>query len=117
MDPEEKDTAAENLPQSQDETRKPPAKGAEQLRRAADMVLEDKSLDIAFALVESCLKGHIQSARFLYLLADGQQKLEAAQVVEALNSLAIELTQQPEWSETAQADSAPPPGDAPQPKG
>lgn len=117
MNAEEKNAHAENLPQSNDATRKPPAKGAEQMRRAADLVLEDKSVEIALALAQSSIEGHIQSARFLYLLAEGQQKLEADQVVETLHSLAIQLAQQPEWSEPADEDSAHPPDGTPQPQG
>jgi hypothetical protein len=112
MNPEEKDSTAENQPQTEDSTRKPVAKGAEKMRLAADNALKQHCLEIAKALVNSSIKGHIQSARFLYFLAEGQQKLEAAQVVETLHSLAIELAQQPEWS-----DPANPASDAPQPQG
>lgn len=112
MNPEEKDPAAENQPQTEDSTRKPAAKGAEEMRLAADNALKQHCLEIAKALVNSSLKGHIQSARFLYFLAEGQQKLEAAQVVETLHSLAIELAQQPEWSEPVK-----PAGNAQEPQG
>lgn len=117
MNAEENDTHAENLPQSNDANSKPPAKGAEEMRLAADLVLEEKCIEIARALADSSIKGHIQSARFLYLLAEGRHQLEAAKVVETLQSLAIQLTQQPEWSEPADEDSAHTPDGASQPQG
>lgn len=116
MNPEEKDHPAEKLPQAQDSTSNPPAKGAEKLRLAADRALKKQCIEIADALVKSSIEGHIQSARFLYFLAEGQQKLEAAKVVDTLHSLAIELAQQPEWREPADPDAATPPGGAGQPK-
>lgn len=80
--------------------------GAESLRKAADLVLKQKCAEIAAALARSSIKGHIQATRFLYLLAEGQNKLEAAQVVQTLHSLAIELAQEPEWSDVRKQDSA-----------
>ena len=74
-------------------------KGASSLRQAADRILREKCDAIAQALAKSSIEGHIQSARFLYLLAEGQDKLEAARVVNTLHSLAIELSQEPEWPE------------------
>ncbi|HVC45998.1 MAG TPA: hypothetical protein VND90_02010 [Terracidiphilus sp.] len=117
MNPEAKNPTAENPPQADDSTCKPPAKGAEEMRLAADKVLKQNCTEIAQALVNSSIEGHIQSARFLYFLAEGQQKLEAAQVVETLHSLAIELAQQPEWSEPAKTETLNPAGDASQPQG
>ena len=116
MNSEENDSTAENLPQPQDPTSKLPAKGAEEMRLAADMVLEEKCIEIARALADSSIKGHIQSARFLYLLAEGRHKIEAAKVVETLQSLAIELAMQPDWREPAKPEAAKPDGDAPQRK-
>jgi hypothetical protein len=75
------------------------SKGAESLRQAADRILRQKCDAIAQALAKSSMEGHIQSTRFLYLLAEGQDKLEAAKVVQTLHSLAIELSQEPEWPE------------------
>jgi hypothetical protein len=115
MNPEENDPAAKNEPQADDSTRKPSAKGAREMRLAADKVLKEKCKAIADALADSSLKGHIQSARFLYFLAAKHHESEAAEAVETLHSLALELVQQPEWSQLADHESANSARDDPKP--
>ncbi|MGB6973965.1 MAG: hypothetical protein WBD67_04700 [Terracidiphilus sp.] len=97
------------------------------MRLAAEEALKEHCLAIAKALVNSSIEGHIQSARFLYFLAAEQNEREAAEAVETLHSLALELAQQPEWSPPADENAAPtsnsdsttsnPARDNPQPQG
>ncbi|HUX45669.1 MAG TPA: hypothetical protein VMV57_13035 [Terracidiphilus sp.] len=95
-----------NPPREAETTSSPDHKGAESLRLAADLILQQKCIEIAEALATSSILGHIQSARFLYVLAEGQQKQAAAEVVEELQSLAIELSQETEWQEPLKGETA-----------
>ncbi|MGA8730906.1 MAG: hypothetical protein WB608_19275, partial [Terracidiphilus sp.] len=51
------------------------SRGAEDLRAAADLVLQELSMEIAKSMAKSSMEGHIQSAKFLYELANENQKL------------------------------------------
>lgn len=80
------------------ETRKKTiGRGAAELRAAADMFLDAKCIEIAESLAESSLKGHIQSTKFLFALADGHQELDAEEVSGQLRSLATEWAAEPQW--------------------
>ncbi len=71
--------------------------GAEDLRVAADMVLEESSVEIARALARSSLEGHLQSVKFLYDLAEYHQKLGKGEIARQIRSLAGEWAAEPEW--------------------
>lgn len=90
MDAERKLVATET---SQDETTTNTENGgAAMMRQAADLVLRDKCMDIAFALADSSIDGHIQSTKFLYDLADEKQKLGSIEIAERFHSVALDLT-------------------------
>jgi hypothetical protein len=72
-------------------------RGASMLCEAANMVLEDQSMDIALALGKSSAEGHILSVKFLYDLAKLQQELGTADAARRVRSLASELAAEPEW--------------------
>lgn len=67
------------------------------MRLAADMILRNECLDIAQSLAKSSKDGHIQSAKFLFDLADEHQKLGTAEITRRLHNLAIDLAAEPEW--------------------
>lgn len=71
--------------------------GAQDMRLAANMVLEESSLEIARALAKSSMDGHIQCARFLYDLAEYHEKLGATELSRTIRSLASEWAAEPEW--------------------
>ncbi|MDE3187682.1 MAG: hypothetical protein KGM96_09195 [Acidobacteriota bacterium] len=71
--------------------------GAADLRVAADMVLEESSIEIARALARSSLEGHLQSIKFLYDLAEYHEKRGAAELSRTIRSLAGEWAAEPEW--------------------
>ncbi len=70
--------------------------GVAQFRQAAELVLLEKCMDIALALLESALQGHVQSARLLLALAGGQP-IRNLQVTQKPHSVAIELAAEPQW--------------------
>ncbi len=72
-------------------------RGANEMRVAADIILQLKSLEIADALAQSSLDGHIQSARFLYELAGELEKLAPVEGAHRLRSLASEWAAEPDW--------------------
>jgi hypothetical protein len=72
--------------------------GAEQMRIAADIVLREKSIDLAIALVKSGLEGHIQCARFLYDLAERYGASVQKQAEPSGPSLADQWAAEPEWT-------------------
>ena len=71
--------------------------GAQDLRLAANLVLEESSLEIARALTRSSMEGHIQSARFLYQLAELHEKQGAVESARSIRSLASEWAAETEW--------------------
>jgi len=88
-------------------------RGAQEMRDAADMFLDEKCVEIAEALVNSAIAGHIQSARFLFALADGQRAITDGEMKRQLSSLAIVLDADPQWvsersEETAELGSGGP---------
>lgn len=80
--------------------------GAEQMRIAADIVLREKSLDLAVALAKSGLEGHIQCARFLYDLAERYGTSVQQQTGEPPRSLATEWAAEAEWKDPGNKESA-----------
>lgn len=71
--------------------------GAASFRRAVDRILQENSEPIAIALAEASKKGHIQSAKFLYDVADENCKLGAAEMMRTARSLAMQWTTEPLW--------------------
>jgi hypothetical protein len=71
--------------------------GAESFRSEADRVLQSDGKKIAEALATEAKKGHIQSAKFLYDLADENCKLGAMEMIRTARSLAMQWTTEPLW--------------------
>ena len=82
------------------ETEKPEASssGAKSFRAEADRVLQLDGKDIAEALATEAKKGYIQSAKFLYDLADENCKLGAVEMIRTARSLAMQWTTEPLWA-------------------
>lgn len=91
--------------------------GASEMRVAADIVLQEKSLEIANALAQSSMDGHIQSARFLYELAEENEKLGPAEGARKLRSLADEWAAEPEWLAELREEDAETAGGSREPEG
>jgi hypothetical protein len=84
-------------PSRETATAKKAPSGAEDMRAAADLFLQQHCMEIAKALVDSAKNGHIQSSRFLYVLADEKSKIGNTEVEETAFSLAQELMREPPW--------------------
>lgn len=92
-------------------------KGAAEMRLAADMVLEESSIEIARALARSSIEGHIQSARFLYNLAEDREKLNSAEITQTIRSLASDWATEPEWLAEMSEEDAETAGGSHEPEG
>jgi len=55
-------------------TEEPKRNGALEMQHAADRASLENAAEIVDALLKSALKGHIQSIKFLFLLAQGRQE-------------------------------------------
>jgi hypothetical protein len=98
MNETEEKPAAVDEPRGQEtENPKLERSGAENLRAEADRVLQSEGKGIAQALAAEAKKGHIQSARFLYDLADENCKLGAVEMIRTARSLAMQWTTEPLW--------------------
>jgi hypothetical protein len=93
----EKSTVTILPPEKKDNKTTPVRSGAESLRAEADRVLQIEGKGIAEALAVEAKKGHIQSARFLYELADENCKLGAVEMIRTARSLAMQWTTEPLW--------------------
>jgi hypothetical protein len=82
--------------------------GAESLRAEADLILRLEGKEIAKALAAESKKGHIQSARFLYDLADENCKFGAVEMVRTARSLALQWTTEPLWAGEADEETVKP---------
>ncbi len=80
--------------------------GAEEMRVAADILLREKSIDLAEALLKSGLDGHIQCARFLYDLAERYGASVQKQAEPPGISLADQWAAEPQWTEPGSSNSA-----------
>ena len=96
---ETEDKPAAGVESRSRETEKPKLdrSGAASFRKAADRVLQLDGKDIAEALATEAKKGHIQSAKFLYDLADENCKLGAVEMIRTARSLAMQWTTEPLW--------------------
>lgn len=106
MGAEQEPEVMEPSQQTQTTDTDPANQGAAMMRQAADEVLKDKCMDIAFALANSSMEGHIQSSKFLYDLAVGNQKLGPVEVARQLDSLATRLESEPQWPAALSEDTA-----------
>jgi hypothetical protein len=93
-------------PREAETQKKTTGRGAEMLRQAASMVLEDQSLEIALALADSSIDGHIQCAKFLYDLAKLQEELGKTEVARKTRSLASEWADEPQWTDKPPEEAA-----------
>ncbi len=91
---------------SETEQESPVLNGAEQMRIAADIVLREKSLDIADALADSSLQGHIQCAKFLYDLAERYGAYAQKQAEEQSHSIATQWEAEAEWTQESSEETA-----------
>lgn len=94
-----------------------PCGGASEMRVAADIMLREKSLEIADALAKSSMDGHIQSARFLYELAEEHEKLGPAEGAPKLRSLASDWAAEPQWLAELREEDAETTGGSREPEG
>lgn len=67
------------------------------LNDAALKLVDDNAPKIAQSLLDSTLEGHVQSARLLVDLAEGNVEGEEAAMSRPFRSLALELAGAPEW--------------------
>jgi hypothetical protein len=72
---------------------------AKKLSKEALRLLDEKADEIAKALYESTILGHVLSARLLVDLAEGNVDVEEAMNLNPLRSLALELAQAPQWQD------------------
>jgi hypothetical protein len=94
---ESKPAAVIELREKESEKPNPRRSGAATFRRAVDRILQENSEPIAIALAEASKMGHIQSAKFLYDVADENCKLGAAEMIRTARSLAMQWTTEPLW--------------------
>lgn len=76
------------------------------MRLAAEIVLREKALDIAEAMAGSSVQGHIQSAKFLYELAEREEELHEGEGAAKLRSYATEWASEQEWVHEIHPDTA-----------
>jgi hypothetical protein len=82
-------------------------RGATKLREAADEILSRDCNPIVEALSSNGKKGQIQSARFLYGLAElAEASTESEGGARMLRSIALEWANSPEWNGEAGAEKA-----------
>jgi len=103
---EERPAAADEPQEQKTENPELERSGAENLRAEAGRVLQSEGRDIAQALAAKAKKGHIQSARFLYDLADENCKLGAAEMIRTVRSLAMQWTTEPLWTREVDEETA-----------
>jgi hypothetical protein len=97
--------------------RKKVRSGADDMRAAADLVLQNNCMEIAAGLAKNSMEGHIQSSKFLYDLADENQKLGGSEIHERLHTLASELEAEPQWHEESSEETAESTGGSREPEG
>jgi hypothetical protein len=78
------------------EARSTQRKGADVMRDAADKALQENSEGIATGLVNSAKEGHMMAARLLYMIANDQVRMTAAEIKKA-RSLAAEWATERQW--------------------
>jgi hypothetical protein len=99
MDETEKEPTVTILPPEKESEKSARVRsGAESFRAEADLILQTNGKSIVTALAVEAQKGHIQSAKFLYDLADENCKLGAVEMVRRARSLALQWTTEPLWT-------------------
>ena len=72
---------------------------AKKLSKEALRLLDENAPEIALALYNSTIKGHVLSAKLLVDLGEGNVDVEDAVAVWPLRSLALELADEPQWQD------------------
>jgi hypothetical protein len=72
--------------------------GAAQMREAAELVVQKDCLEIAEALSQNSKSGQIQSAKFLYQLAQEKEKAGEGDGARKFRSMAAELANAAQWT-------------------
>ncbi len=117
METQNKFVGMQSPRKSETEQEPPILNGAEQMRLAADIVLREKSLDIADALADSSKQGHIQCARFLYDLAERYGAIAQKQTEEQDQSIAAQWAAEAEWTGQSCEENAETNGGSREPEG
>ena len=87
------------------------------LTKAASKVVNANSVKIAESLLQSTIKGHVQSARLLLDLAERPLESGGEAVTESARSQAEELAAEPEWTGEADDEDAASDGEGLNPEG
>lgn len=97
------------------EARNAQRNGADAMRVAADKALLDNSEGIATGLVNSAKDGHMMAARLLYMIANDQVRMTAAEIKQA-RSLAAEWAAERKWLSDVRQKIAETPDANPEPE-
>ncbi len=89
--------------------------GADAMRDAADQALKTSSTLIAGGLVKSATAGHMMAARLLYMIANDQVRMTAAEIKQA-RSLAAEWATEQKWLSDVRQKTAEIPDTGPKPE-
>lgn len=68
------------------------------LNKEAHKIVDENATEIAKSLYDSTLDGHVQSARLLVELAEGNMEAEEAMTMRPLRSMASNLAAEPPWN-------------------
>jgi hypothetical protein len=85
---------------------KPATPKTRKLNREALKIVDEKAKEIADALFDSTIKGHVLSAKLLVDLAEGNIDADEAMTKRPLRSVATELAAEPPWNPNAQPDTS-----------
>lgn len=85
-------------PSLKGDKKKAAGRGASRLSEAADKTLEENSCEIAKSLLDSTLKGNVNSVRLLLELAETPPKSEETEAKPRIRSTAKKLAAEPEWN-------------------
>jgi len=102
MNETETDRVADDTPPKEVKQALPKPRGAQELRLAAEIILQLKALEIAEALCESSLEGHILSTKFLYELCLERERLgEGQDPAQHRKNLIDQWAEEDEWTPEA----------------
>jgi signal transduction histidine kinase len=73
-------------------------KAVKKLVKSASSTVESNSDEIARSLLTSTLSGNVNSARLLVSLAEGQAEDDDAEANQPIQTLAMKLAAEPEWT-------------------
>jgi hypothetical protein len=100
-DEQPKMTMLENSPTKTDQSKR---KGASEMCKAANMILDRDCLQIAEALSKSGIGGHLQSIKFLYELAKVAKEPDDGGGDSEFRRQALEWAAEPEWQDEDQEE-------------